>query len=72
MTKPSNPTKIKYVVIHPDYNKCFGGFDTLEEAIIDIERNQEKEDWDDFVIYEVIREFNYKLSINITRDWVEV
>jgi len=72
MAKPSNPTKIKYVIAYSDYSECFGGFDTLEEAIKNIERNQEKEDWDSFVIYEVTREFNYKPPTDITRDWVEV
>jgi len=72
MAKPSNSTKIKYVADHPDGSEYHGEFNTLEEAIKYIEEDHDKQYWDDFVIYEVTREFNYKPPTDITYNWVEV
>lgn len=70
MVKPSNPTKIKYVVINDEY-EYYDTFDSLEEAIAEIE-GEEDEILKSFVIYEVTRQFNYKPPTDITYNWVEV
>ena len=72
MVKPSNPTKIKYVIVHLGNGEYHGEWDTLEKAIKYIQEDYELEYWDDYVIYEVTREFKYKAPETVTRDWVEV
>ncbi len=72
MAKPSNSTKIKYVVIHPDDGDYRGEWDTLEKAIEYIQEQYDKQYWNDFEIYEVTRKFKCKAPKPVTRDWVEV